>query len=47
MALKDDAHQAKARQRIATLVGAPESPEAFCQEVDKRYKVYRKWAFET
>ena len=31
---------------MARLVGAPETPEAFCQEIDRRYKVYRKWATE-
>jgi len=44
--LKDEAHQAQARQRLATLVGAREIPETFCQQIDERYKVYRKWATE-
>ncbi len=44
--LKDEAHQARARQQIAVLVGTQEDPDAFCQEIDRRYKVYRKWATE-
>jgi HAD superfamily hydrolase (TIGR01549 family) len=44
--LKDEAHQARARQEMARLVGASEDPEAFCAEIDRRYKVYRKWATE-
>jgi putative hydrolase of the HAD superfamily len=44
--VKDEPHQAQARQRIATLVGAQESPDAFCERLDARYKTYRKWAFE-
>ncbi len=43
----DEPYQAHARQQIATFVGTEESPEAFCEMLDKRYKVYRKWAFET
>jgi putative hydrolase of the HAD superfamily len=45
--VKDEPYQAQAKQRIATLVGAQESPESFCELLDERYKVYRKWAFET
>lgn len=45
--VKDEPYQAQARQKIATLVGAQESPESFCEQLDARYKVYRKWAFET
>jgi HAD superfamily hydrolase (TIGR01509 family)/HAD superfamily hydrolase (TIGR01549 family) len=45
--VEDEPYQAHARQQIATYVGAEESPEAFCDMLDKRYKVYRKWAFET
>jgi len=44
---QNDEHQAKARQRIVELVGTDEAPEAFCEKLDQRYKVYRKWAFET
>jgi hypothetical protein len=46
MLVKDEAYQAEARQRIANLVGASVSPEVLIDEVNKRYKVYRKWAFE-
>lgn len=43
---QNDKHQAKARQRIVELTGTDETPEAFCEKLDQRYKVYRKWAFE-
>ena len=43
----DEPHQANARREIAALVGVRESPEAFCDMLDQRYKGYRKWAFET
>ncbi len=45
--VEDEAFQAQARERIATLVGIQESPESFCEQLDTRYKIYRKWAFET
>jgi HAD superfamily hydrolase (TIGR01662 family) len=45
--VKDEPYQAQARQKIATLVGTQEPPETFCARLDERYKVYRKWAFET
>jgi putative hydrolase of the HAD superfamily len=45
--VEDQAYQAQARAKIAALVGARESPEAFCELLDERYKVYRKWAFQT
>lgn len=45
--VKDEAFQAKARQQLADLVGAKESPEAFCARLETRYKIYRQWAFET
>ena len=45
--VKDEAYQAHARRQIAALVGTTESPESFCERLDARYKVYRKWAFET
>jgi putative hydrolase of the HAD superfamily len=45
--VEDEPYQANARKQIATLVGTDESPEAFCELLDVRYKVYRKWAFET
>jgi len=44
--VKDESHQARARQQIAALVGTQESPKAFCERLDARYKIYRKWAFE-
>jgi len=47
MLVKDEGYQSAARQKIATLVGSSESPETLCQRLDERYKVYRKWAFET
>jgi len=45
--VQDEPYQAQARRQIATLVGTDESPESFCELLDARYKVYRKWAFET
>jgi len=45
--VEDEPYQAQARKQIATLVGTQESPESFCARLDERYKVYRKWAFET
>ena len=45
--VEDEPYQAEARKKIADFVGTEESPEAFCDMVDQRYKVYRKWAFET
>ncbi len=45
--VEDEPYQARARQQIATLVGVQETPEVFCQKLDTRYKIYRKWAFET
>ncbi len=44
---KDELHQSRAREKIAQMVGASVSPAAFCELVDERYKVYRKWAFQT
>ncbi len=45
--VKDEQHQSTARQKIAGLVGTNEDADVFCQRIDERYKVYRKWAFET
>lgn len=42
--LKDEAHQARARREIARLAGTMADPDEFCAEIDRRYKVYRKWA---
>lgn len=44
---KDEHHQSSARRKIAELVGSQEAPETLCQRIDERYKIYRKWAFET
>jgi HAD superfamily hydrolase (TIGR01662 family) len=44
---QDPPYQAAARQRIIDLVGAPDRPEDLDVELNKRYKAYRKWAFET
>jgi putative hydrolase of the HAD superfamily len=44
--VKDEVHQSRARKEIASLLGTDEYPDLFCQELDRRYKVYRKWAFE-
>jgi len=45
--VKDEAFQAQARQELATLVGTQESPEAFCEWLDARYKVCKQRAKET
>lgn len=45
--VKDERHQSQARRQITALVGTQESPEPFCERLDARYKIYRKWAFET
>jgi len=45
--VEDEPYQAEARKKIADFVGTDESPEVFCDMVDQRYKLYRKWAFET
>ncbi len=44
---KDEQHQAAAREKITTMVGAAEPPDKFCEMIDARYKNYRKWAFQT
>lgn len=44
--IKDEAHMAQARQKLAELVGTDEDPLAFYQKLDARYKTYRKWAFD-
>lgn len=45
--LLDDApHRAQARRKITELLCTNEDPEAFCEKLDARYKMYRKWAFE-
>jgi putative hydrolase of the HAD superfamily len=45
--VKDDVFQAQARRQLATLVGALESPEAFCERLHERYQVCKKRAKET
>ena len=45
--VKDELFQARARQQLAALVGARESPEAFCERLAERYQVCRKQAKET
>jgi len=45
--VQDEQFQAQARQQLATLVGALESPEAFCERLEERYKVCKKRAKET
>jgi HAD superfamily hydrolase (TIGR01549 family) len=44
--LDDVPHRAKARRKITELLGTDEDPEAFCEKLDARYKIYRKWAFD-
>jgi putative hydrolase of the HAD superfamily len=44
--LKDEAHMAHARGEIVRLLGTDQEPVKFCDELNLRYKVYRKWAFE-
>jgi putative hydrolase of the HAD superfamily len=44
--LKEQEYMAAARQRIADLIGIKGSSDEFGLELDKRYKAYRKWAFE-
>ena len=44
--VKDQEHMARARQRIVDLAGTDEDPAVFCEKLNERYKVYRKWAFE-
>ena len=44
--LKDEEHMARAQRKMAELVGTDESPDAFYEKINLRYKSYRKWAFE-
>ncbi len=46
MLVKDEAHMALARRKIADMVGTNEDPAAFCDKLNTRYKAYRTWAFE-
>ena len=45
--VEDEPYQLRAKEKIATLVGTAMPPVAFCEVLEARYKVYRKWAFET
>lgn len=44
--VKDQDHMARARQQIVELLGIDEDPILFCEKLNERYKIYRKWAFE-
>ena len=44
--LPDEEHQTRAKKRIVELLGTDADPIAFCDELNVRYKVYRKWAFQ-
>lgn len=44
--LKEEPHRAAARIEIAKLVGTSQDPDDFVAELDRRYKIYRKWAFD-
>jgi HAD superfamily hydrolase (TIGR01549 family) len=44
---KDEQHQSRARENIARLINSSEAAEILCERLDERYKVYRKWAFQT
>jgi len=44
--LPDEEHQNRAKKKIVELLGSDADPIAFCDELNARYKVYRKWAFQ-
>lgn len=44
--LDEEPYRENARKRIASLLGTSDPPDVFCEELDRRYKIYRKWAFE-
>ena len=44
--VKDEAFQAQARQQLATLVGAQEPPDAFCERLEERFKACKDRAKE-
>lgn len=44
--IKDEPYRADARRKIVSLLGTTTPPEDFCAELDRRYKEYRKWAFD-
>jgi putative hydrolase of the HAD superfamily len=43
----DEEFQAQARQQLATLIGTDESPETFCECLEKRYRVCKQRAKES
>jgi HAD superfamily hydrolase (TIGR01662 family) len=45
--IPDEAFQAQAIQQLAALVGATVDPVAFCEQIEVRWKAYRKQAKET
>ena len=44
--LKEEPYRAEARRKIVSLIGTERDPEEFGIELDRRYKDYRKWAFD-
>lgn len=44
---KEPALQYRARQELVKLVGASESPDAFCARLGEHYEAYKKWTKET
>lgn len=44
--LDEEPYREEARKRIVSLLGVSDTPKDFCIELDRRYKSYRKWAFE-
>lgn len=44
--VKDELHMSRARQEIIHLLGSENDPDSFCEELNTRYKTYRKWAFD-
>jgi putative hydrolase of the HAD superfamily len=45
--VEDETFQNNAREQLAKLVEAPESPENFCKQLEERYNAYKKRAKET
>jgi putative hydrolase of the HAD superfamily len=44
--LPDEEHQNRAKRKIVELLGTDADPIVFCDELNARSKVYRKWAFQ-
>jgi putative hydrolase of the HAD superfamily len=44
--VEDAAFQAQARQQLATLAGTKEPLETFFEQLNTRWKAYRKWSFD-